>query len=76
MRKVVPGQIYRHFKGMEVEIILLAKNSEDLSEQVVYKHVNKNEYWVRPLSMFTSDESVLNRNDNKTGQKYRFELIK
>ena len=38
MREVRVGQVYKHFKGNLVEILLLAKDSEDLSEKVVYKN--------------------------------------
>jgi len=49
---------YRHFKGMEVEVIGLAKHSETLEEMVVYNHPDpvKGEgadtMWVRPKAMF------------------------
>ncbi len=66
--------LWQHFKGSIMEVVSLAKNSEDLSEMVVYKH--DNELWVRPLSSFLSDEDVSSRNDNVTKQKYRFEKIR
>lgn len=45
---------YKHFKGHTVEVIGVAKNSENLDEEfVVYKHEHKgHNLWVRPISMF------------------------
>ena len=70
--KIKPKDKFRHFKGSIVEVVYIAKNSENLEEMVVYHH--DNEYWVRPLTMFLEkiDE---NRLDNSTHQKYRFEKI-
>ncbi len=65
--------LFRHFKGNIIEIVCLAKNSENLEDMVVYKH-DRN-YWVRPLSMFLDKEDVSKRPDNVIGQKYRFEKI-
>lgn len=75
MRKLEVGKKYRHFKGLVVDILMVAKDSEDLKEMVVYKHEDTNEIWVRPLSMFLEETDVSKRKDNVTGQKYRFELI-
>lgn len=47
------GEKYRHFKGMIVEIICLAKDSETKEELVVYKEENGS-IWVRPCKMFMS----------------------
>jgi len=49
------------------------KEFETLEDMVVYKHDNK--LWVRPISSFLSTEDITTRNDNVTGQKYRFERI-
>lgn len=75
MRQIKIGKQYRHFKGMVVEVLLIARDSEDLNDMVIYKHVEEQEYWVRPLKMFLSEEDISNREDNVTGQKYRFEEI-
>lgn len=72
MRKVKEGELYRHFKGNIYEIVAIAKNSEDLSLQVVYKR--NNEYWVRSYEMFISEVDHKKYPDIK--QKYRFEKIK
>ena len=44
---------YRHFKGMEYEVLCLAKHSETLEEMVVYRALyGEGGVWVRPASMF------------------------
>lgn len=70
---VVVHQRYKHFKGMIVEVLALAKHSEDLSLQVVYKHIDTDDIWVRPLSEFTSKVDKV-KYPNVT-QEYRFEPL-
>lgn len=72
-REVKPNQIYRHFKGTLHRIICIAKDSETLSDVVVYTHEEDNEIWVRPLEMFLSE--VDHEKYPNIKQKYRFELI-
>lgn len=45
---------YKHFKGHTVEVIGVAKNSENLDEEfVVYIHEYKgHKLWIRPIAMF------------------------
>lgn len=49
---------YKHYKGMEVEVIGIATHSETLEPMVVYNHPDPvkgkdaNTLWVRPLAMF------------------------
>lgn len=47
---------YKHFRGMEVEVIGIAKHSETLEEMVVYRH--DGELWVRPIKMFEEEVEV------------------
>lgn len=68
--KVTIGSKWQHFKGDIMEVKDIAIHTETLEEMVVYYHFNK--LWVRPISMFLSDEDISQREDNKTGQKYRF----
>ena len=75
MEKVEIGRKYQHFKGHVIEITAIAKHSETLEKMVVYKHLGSGEYWTRPEAMFLESDDVSARADNKTGQKYRFELI-
>lgn len=45
---------YRHFKGKEYEVIGIAKDSESLTELVVYRALyGERGLWVRPLQMFS-----------------------
>lgn len=67
------GDKYRHFKGMIVEVLELAKDSETLEEMVVYRHTDTNEIWVRPLSMFLS--KVDREKYPDVEQEYRFEKV-
>ena len=45
---------YRHFKGMEYEVIGIASHSETLEKMVVYRALyGEGGLWVRPASMWT-----------------------
>ena len=49
---IEPGK-YRHFKGMEYEVLCVAKHSETNEPMVVYRALyGDNEIWVRPASMW------------------------
>jgi len=51
--EIQPGR-YRHFKGMEYEVIGMAKHSETMEEMVVYRALYGEEgLWVRPAAMFS-----------------------
>lgn len=53
MQEIKLGK-YRHFKGMEYEVLGIAHHSETLEDYVVYRALyGEGELWVRPLSMFT-----------------------
>lgn len=71
MNKPVSGEKYRHFKGMEITILEIAKHTETLEEMVVYEH--DGEIWVRPMSMFL--EKVDKEKYPEVLQEYRFERI-
>jgi hypothetical protein len=49
---VVPSGTYRHFKGNLYQVLFCARHSEDLGVLVVYKNVNNNMAWARPLEEF------------------------
>lgn len=72
MNKPVAGERYRHFKGMEICILAIAKDTETLEEKVVYEH--DGEIWVRDMEMFLS--KVDKEKYPNVTQEYRFELIK
>ena len=63
-----PGR-YRHFKGNEYEVLGTARHSETEEELVVYKPVGSEQWWVRPLAMFT--ETV----EHQGRRVPRFELL-
>ena len=45
---------YRHFKGMEYEVLDVAKHSETLEPMVVYRALyGEGGLWVRPAGMWT-----------------------
>ena len=71
MREVKIGTKYKHFKGIEVEVLMLGKDSETLEDLVIYKH--DNEVWVRPMEEFLSEVDHNKYPDIK--QNYRFEEI-
>lgn len=52
--EVIVGKKYRHFKGMIVKVICIAKDSEDLKELVIYEHIDTKEIWAREKEMFLS----------------------
>lgn len=61
---------YRHFKGMEYEVLGTAHHSETMEDMVVYRALyGDGEMWVRPASMW--NETV-----ERNGVAYqRFTLI-
>lgn len=51
--ELLPGK-YRHFKGMEYELIGVAKHSETLAPMVVYRALyGEGGLWVRPAQMWS-----------------------
>ena len=60
---------YRHFKGMEYEVIGIAKHSETLEEMVVYRALyGDGGIWVRPAAMW--NETV--ERDGKNFQRFTY----
>ena len=44
---------YRHFKGMEYEVLCIARHSETLEDMVVYRALyGERAVWVRPAPMW------------------------
>ena len=72
-RTVNKGDTFKHFKGMIVEVLEIAKDSETLDDMVVYKHVGTDDVWVRPLTMFLSKVDKTKYPDVE--QEFRFEKI-
>lgn len=53
MEQRLPLGRYRHFKGMEYEVVGVAQHSETLEEMVVYRALyGAGGLWVRPASMW------------------------
>lgn len=51
--ELLPGK-YRHFKGMEYELVGIAKHSETLEPMVVYRALyGEGGMWVRPAAMWS-----------------------
>lgn len=57
------GEKYKHFKGMEVEIICIARDCEDTEKKfVVYKHhedvkeLSGETIWIRELNDFLGEK--------------------
>ena len=77
MEQVKIGKVYRHFKGNYYFVENVAYDSESQERMVIYKPLYNREdghyIWVRPEKMFL--EEILERPDNVTGQKHRFELV-
>lgn len=60
---------YRHFKGMEYELLGIANHSETLEPMVVYKALyGSRELWVRPAAMW--NEIV--EKDGYTGPRFSY----
>ena len=58
MEKILCGR-YRHFKGMEYEVLGVARHSETEEEMVVYRALyGEGELWVRPASMWLEKVSA------------------
>ena len=78
MQEIQIGKVYRHFKGNYYFVENIGYDSETQERMVIYKPLYNREdgksIWVRPESMFL-EEIPLDRPDNITHQKYRFELI-
>ena len=56
---------YRHFKGGEYEVLMIAKHSETQEEMVVYRALyGEGGVWVRPACMW--DEEI-----ERDGKKYK-----
>jgi len=50
---IAPGR-YRHYKGLDYEVMGVARHSETLEALVVYRPLyNDSGWWVRPFDMFT-----------------------
>ena len=69
-----PGEKYRHFKEGKIVVVLdIGRHTETEEVLVVYKCVDQDHLWCRPLEMFLSEVDKEKYPDCK--QKYRFEKV-
>ena len=73
MNTLIPGRIYRHFKGDCYLVEHVALHCETGEEYVVYRMLcGDGGLWIRPKAEFLSEVDRKKYPDCK--QKYRFEL--
>jgi hypothetical protein len=59
MKSPKPNEVYRHYKGNEYRVLMLATHTETGEELVIYQALyGENKVWARPTSMFTNDVTV------------------
>ena len=72
--RLQPGDVVRHFKGNQYEILHIALDSETMEKMVVYRALyGERGVWVRPLEMFLSP--VDREKYPEARQTYRFEKV-
>lgn len=60
---------YRHFKGLEYEVLGVARHSETEEELVVYRPLyGEGDLWVRPLHMFVETVEI----DGKAVSRFKY----
>lgn len=65
------GEKYRHFKGNIYQIVAIAKHTETEEELVVYRSLENEQVYARPLHMFT--EKLDKDKYPQAEAEYRFE---
>lgn len=68
MKKIIINGKYKHYKGNVYLVLCLGKHSETLEDLVIYKDVEKELVWARPINMFL-DEIIL---DNKKINRFEY----
>ena len=73
-RIITIGKKYKHFKGHEYKVLMIARDSETLKDVVIYEALYGNHIiWARDYDMFNS--LVDKEKYPNIEQKYRFEQI-
>ena len=68
MEKIQIGR-YRHYKGKEYEVLMMARHSETLEDMVVYRALyGTGEVWVRPAAMWNEMVTF----DGKTTSRFTY----
>ena len=72
VREVKMGTVYRHFKGHEVKVLAIARDTEYTDScYVIYENLEDHRVWSRPYDMFIS--KVDTKKYPNVSQMYRFE---
>ncbi|MBY0328987.1 DUF1653 domain-containing protein [Patescibacteria group bacterium] len=50
--EIIPGQVWKHYKGNDYKIIILGKHSETAEDMVVYEQLHSGKIYIRPMNLF------------------------